>query len=153
MLEATRITVTALAVYYAGNDETNDTAILNGKYFCHGNAHSEWRTGRTASSPSWIMHTIRSLLTGKFGAKRKNIRGCLIKIFATTISYRTILCIYSFIIQENSLTLTFPPTTVRIINVALKIRYNVRIQYLYTKALSFVQQILSVYSFSRSFAP
>lgn len=71
MLEATRIIVTALAVYYAGNDETNDTAILNEKYFCHGNAHSEWETGRTASSPPWIMHTIRSLFTGKFGAKRK----------------------------------------------------------------------------------
>lgn len=93
-------------------------------------------------------HDPLSLFTRKFQAKRKNIRGRLIKIFATTSFYRTILCIYSFIIQENSLALTFPPTTVRIINVALKIRYNVRIQYIYTKAHSFNKQILSVRSYS-----
>lgn len=136
-------------MYYAGNDETNDTIISNEKYFCHGNAHSEWRIGGTAS----FLHEscIRSAryLWGKFGAKRKKwARNRSIKIFATTSSYRTILCIYSFIIQENSLALTFPPTTVRIINVALKIRYNVRIQYIYTKAHSFVhgynRRILSV---------
>jgi len=56
----------------------------------------EWSKSR--SVPPWIMHTIHECL--ELEVKRKTGDEDICRQF-----YRTILCIYSFIIQENSLAL------------------------------------------------
>lgn len=71
--------------------------LLNGKYFCRTPGRSGMKRKPTGSS---MNHASRSTSAYELEAKRKTRDEDIRRQF-----YRTILCIYSFIIQENSLAL------------------------------------------------